>query len=316
MKTPKLLYLLCLLATLAANRAYCAETTQLRYVVLPSQIRVGDTVKVLEAGIPLGQITSLPQAEDLPSADSLGDLFPALVTHDKIEIARIGAEREKIAQLRQASLSSGATVPAPAAPVTTAAAAAPEAFDAAKYQRCLVRSMDKLVRLGQLQKTSGKSVALAGAIETLNLSLDLERGDGTAVTPNGVVCGRYLGKAGTPRASVIEEIKLAKAFSSITDNNEITLLATAYVASHHRDAEVNARLVWTYYWYALSLKAAFRQKNESLPSIADLGKQIGTSFNVIFDTQVKVQLVTGDLLKPTQAGLAFAQELLNSGEPK
>lgn len=297
-------------ASIETSYADRVITPKLTIRSVPGLSLLGLTVEALNAGSTVSQrIIPSPSPSGSAASGTFGQLLSGGKEENRQLIAGLDGERARIRGEVDALF---AQAVAPVPPVPIQAAPVHEAtYDLTKFKSCINQMLPKIGQLIRLENL-GRLPDELDSLDPIELELSKEflqheirstRGDGTTNGIRGVICGKYLGRAGFNSLNLLEDYKLASLVAGRSGEGELERIVTTAVVANHRDTPPLVRQIWKKYWELLSFEASF--KKDALPSWEKFRGQLGRYVPVEGLLGV-MQMTSEELERHYAAGMEFA----------
>ncbi len=258
-----------------------------KYAIKSSSLIPGYTLNQIKSGLTLGYYpcssecsTSAPN--NLPPANSVFDLISSTTSQSKKVIQSLKGEVKKV--LAESSKEPGEEVDGDDQETEF-----PKVFpyDLGKFISCADRSLPLLKRLYHFELSGTQD-----GIDSMDLLLANDRGNGNEVVSSGVVCGKYLGKKGFFKPNLVEEIKFLEAIKGRSDQEVEQILKVAFI-TYDLSTPLEIKNTWSEVLKRTLIYAYFK-KDEPLPSISEIENNLKSERMKYFSERV----LAGDTSRP------------------
>lgn len=280
--------LVAVLAALSANARAADDANRVPGEARPMDTGLGRFIlatpniplvlQALERGFPLvGQLDEKETKKPEGSGDSsyakiieaqnkrLADLRDGAITNQK----ETGAEAKRLSEWRKKALSGqlGAEQATPkeaSKPLEVTKVLPFNVENRAKFLECADGALSLLKARLSAQARGDVHTALQ-----IEAALSSERGDGKTVSPEGIACGRYLGKVGIPVPKSFDEIRWLSAFMRLPNEGQDAAWRTFFLFGKALRLETSLSAhFWQYAWRRTAFSMTFHGRR--IPDLKSL----------------------------------------------
>lgn len=292
-------------------------TPKLTIRSVPALNLLGLTVEALNAGATISErVIPSPSPSSDTAVGSFGRLLSGENKENRELIAALDLELTRVRGEVDALFAEAEPVPPAPAPVVAPVPELGMRYDLVKFKSCaaeVLTKLEQLIRLESLgnhltEQNEAERNAIFFRQRTMHQLIRTNRGDGASFGVRGVICGKFLGRAGFNSLSLLEEFKLVSLISSRSGEGDFERILTAAVVANHRDTPPAVRQVWKKYWELLSFEANF--KKEALPSWEIFRGQLGR-YVTVEGLMGPMLMISEELERHYAAGIQFEAALRN-----